>query len=85
MPPKSYLFQAWYKGKIFSTLGIIQVVARRQYSSVIANSPRTTCQNENFNQLKVKVEELKMVMKDIVEAKMKNESNSDPMSNLNDF
>jgi hypothetical protein len=24
-------------------------------------------------------------MKDIVEAKMNNESNSDPMSNLNDF
>ena len=46
---------------------------------------RQEAQNENFNQLKVKVEELKMVMKDIVEAKMKNESNSDPMSNLNDF
>ena len=37
MPPNSYLFQAWYKGKIFSTLGIIQVVARRQYSSVMPN------------------------------------------------
>jgi len=40
MPPNSYLFQAWYKGKIFSTLGIIQVVARRQYSSVSSNSKR---------------------------------------------
>ena len=46
---------------------------------------RQEAQNENFNQLKVKVEELKMVMKEIVEAKMNNESNSDPMSNLNDL
>ena len=46
---------------------------------------RQEAQNENFNQLKVKVEELKMAMKDIVEAKMNNESNSDPMSNLNDL
>lgn len=38
MPPKSYLFQAWHKGKIFFTLGIIQVVARRQYSSVSGNA-----------------------------------------------
>jgi hypothetical protein len=36
MPPNSYLFQAWYKGKIFSTLGIIQVVARRQYKPLCA-------------------------------------------------
>ena len=46
---------------------------------------RQEAQNENFNQLKVKVEELKMAMKDLVEAKMNNESNSDPMSNLNDL
>jgi molecular chaperone DnaK len=46
---------------------------------------RQEAQNENFNQLKVKVEELKMAMKDIVEAQMNNESNSDPMSNLNDL
>jgi len=26
MPPKCYLFQAWYKAIIFFTLGIIQVV-----------------------------------------------------------
>jgi molecular chaperone DnaK len=42
-------------------------------------------QNDNFNQLKVKVEELKTAMKDMVEAKMNNESNSDSMSNLNDL
>ena len=42
-------------------------------------------QNDNFNQLKIKVEELKTAMKDMVEAKMNNESNLDSMSNLNDL
>ena len=42
-------------------------------------------QNDNFESLKTKVEELKTAMKDMVEAKMNNGSNSDPMSNLNDF
>jgi len=42
MPPKSYLFQAWHKGKIFFTLGIIQVVARRQYSTVTCYFKTTT-------------------------------------------
>ncbi len=31
MPPKYYFFQAWHKGKMFFTLSIIQLVARRQY------------------------------------------------------
>ncbi|MFN8278851.1 MAG: hypothetical protein U0V49_01060 [Saprospiraceae bacterium] len=35
MPPKCYFFQAWHKGKIFFTLSIIQVVARRQYNPLI--------------------------------------------------
>ena len=42
-------------------------------------------QNDNFESLKTKVEELKTAMKDMVEAKMNNGSNSDPMSNLNDL
>ena len=40
---------------------------------------------DNFDNLKNKLEELKTAMKDIVEAKMNNQSNSDPMSNLNDL
>jgi len=46
---------------------------------------RQEAQNNNFEDLKIKVEELKTAMKDMVEAKMNNESNSDPMSNLNDL
>jgi molecular chaperone DnaK len=46
---------------------------------------RQEAQNDNFDGLKIKVEELKTAMKDMVEAKMNSESNSDPMSNLNDL
>ncbi len=46
---------------------------------------REAAQTENFQGLKVKVEELKIAMKDMVDAKITNESNSDPMSNLNDL
>jgi len=35
MPPNNLVFHKWHNSKIFFTLGIIQVVARRQYSSVI--------------------------------------------------
>ena len=46
---------------------------------------RQDSQSDNFDSLKVQLEELKTVMKEILEAKMNNESNSDPMSNLNDL
>lgn len=46
---------------------------------------RQDSQSENFESLKSQVEELKTVMKEILESKMNNESNSDPMSNLNDL
>jgi len=46
---------------------------------------RQEAQNDNFEGLKIKVEELKTAMKDMVEAKINSESNSDPMSNLNDL
>lgn len=46
---------------------------------------RQEAQNENFESLKTKIEELKSAMKDMIEAKMNTESGSDPMSNLNDF
>jgi molecular chaperone DnaK len=42
-------------------------------------------QNDNVDVLKSQVEELKTAMKDIIAAKMDTESNSDPMSNLNDL
>jgi molecular chaperone DnaK len=42
-------------------------------------------QNENFESLKSQLEELKTVMKEMLESKMNNESNSDPMSKLNDL
>jgi molecular chaperone DnaK len=46
---------------------------------------RQEAQNENFENLKTKIEELKSAMKDMVEAKINSESSSDSMSNLNDF
>ena len=46
---------------------------------------RQDSQNDNFDSLKSQLEELKTVMKEILEAKMNNESNPDPMSNLNDL
>ena len=46
---------------------------------------RQDSQNDDFDSLKSQLEELKTVMKEILEAKMNNESNSDPMSNLNDL
>jgi molecular chaperone DnaK len=53
-------------------------------TKLIANI-RQEAQNENFENLKTKIEELKSAMKDMIEAKMNTESGSDPMSNLNDF
>jgi len=48
---------------------------------------RENIQNDNFATLKLQVEELKTAMKDMVAAKplVDNDSNSDPMSNLNDL
>jgi molecular chaperone DnaK len=46
---------------------------------------RQEIQNNNFENLKVEIENLKTAMKSMLEAKMNNESNSDPMSNLNDL
>ena len=46
---------------------------------------RQDSQSENFESLKSQLEKLKTVMKEMLEAKMNNESNSDPMSNLNDL
>ena len=46
---------------------------------------RQDSQSDNFESLKSQLEELKTVMKEILEVKMNNASNSDPMSELNDL
>ena len=46
---------------------------------------RSEIQTDNFDLLKSKIEELKTNMKDMVAANMNNDSNTDPMSNLNDL
>ena len=42
-------------------------------------------QDNEIDKLKVSLENLKVAMKDLIDLKMANESNSDPMSNLNDL
>lgn len=46
---------------------------------------RQTIKDENFENLKSQVEELKLAMKNIVETKLENESATDTTSNLNDL
>jgi molecular chaperone DnaK len=46
---------------------------------------RSEIQTDNFDLLKSKIEELKTNMKYMVAANMNNDSNTDPMSNLNDL
>lgn len=46
---------------------------------------RQDIENDNLNSAKLFIEQLKAAMKEMIEAKLDNESNSDPMSNLNDL
>ncbi len=46
---------------------------------------RKDSQNDDFESLKSKLEQLRTVMKEMLEAKMNNASNSDSMSDLNDL
>jgi molecular chaperone DnaK len=46
---------------------------------------REEIQTDNIPNLQTKIEDLKTAMKDMVATKMNDESNSDPMSNLNDL
>ena len=57
----------------------------KQNVTELIDKIRQEIQNENFEALKSQVEELKISMKTMMEAKMNNQSNADPMSNLNDF
>jgi molecular chaperone DnaK len=58
---------------------------KQQNVTKLIEQIRQDGQSDNFESLKSQVEELKTVMKDMLESKMNNESNSDPMSNLNDL
>ena len=53
-------------------------------SKLIANI-RQNSQNDQIETLKSSLEELKVAMKEMVASKLDSESNSDPMSNLNDL
>lgn len=46
---------------------------------------RKESQNENVESLKMKIEDLKLSMKEMIEGNMANSSDSDPMSSLNDL
>jgi molecular chaperone DnaK len=58
---------------------------KQQNVTKLIEQIRQDNQSDNFESLKSQVEELKTVMKEMLESKMNNESNSDPMSNLNDL
>ena len=46
---------------------------------------RQDIQNESLESLQIKITDLKTAMKDMMETKMNDQSNTDPMSNLNDL
>lgn len=58
---------------------------KQQTITKLIEQIRQDSQSDNFDSLNSQLEELKTVMKEILEAKMKNESNADPMSDLNDL
>ena len=58
---------------------------KQQNVTKLIEEIRQNSQTDDFKSLKSQVEELKTVMKEMLESKMNNESNSDPMSNLNDL
>jgi molecular chaperone DnaK len=69
-------------------LSLLKENISEETQQTVTNSIETIRQeikNNNFDSLKIEVENLKTAMKSMLEAKMNNESNSDPMSNLNDF
>ena len=55
---------------------------KQEYARKLINQIRQDSENENFKALKSQVDELKTIMKEILESKMNNESNS---ANLNDL
>jgi molecular chaperone DnaK len=58
---------------------------KQQNITKLIEQIRQDSQNEKFDSLKSQVEELKTAMKEMLESKVNSESNSDPMSDLNDL
>ncbi len=58
---------------------------KQQNITKLIETIREEVPTDNFELLKSKIEELKASMKDMVAANMGNDSNTDPMSNLNDL
>lgn len=58
---------------------------KQQSITKLIEQIRQDSQSENFESLRSQVEELKTAMKDMLVSKVDNESNSDPMSDLNDL
>ena len=58
---------------------------KQQNITKLIETIRQDIQNDNFESLQSKIEELKTIMTDMMASKTNDESNSDPMSNLNDL
>jgi molecular chaperone DnaK len=58
---------------------------KKQSITVLIEDIRKEVKNDNADILKSKVDNLKVVMKEMVATKMNTDSNVDPMSNLNDL
>jgi len=58
---------------------------KQQNITKLIEQIRQDSQNEKFDSLKSQVEDLKTAMKEMLESKVNNQSNSDPMSDLNDL
>jgi molecular chaperone DnaK len=58
---------------------------KQETISNLINTIRQNSQNDQIESLKSSLEELKVAMKEMVASKLDSESNSDPMSNLNDL
>ena len=58
---------------------------KQQNITKLIEDIRQEIQTENLESLQVKINDLKTAMKDMMDTKMNDQSNSDPMSNLNDL
>jgi len=58
---------------------------KQQTISKLIDTIRQNSQNDQIDNLKSSLEELKLAMKELIAAKVDSESNSEPMSDLNDL
>ena len=58
---------------------------KQENISKLIETIRQHSQNDQIDNLKSSLETLKIAMKEMVDSKASSESNSDPMSNLNDL